>query len=73
VTGTRNSRAVGEKISLGDFHLHRGEYDDAIAAYRKGLELGPANAQLIQKLKAVIQTCQKEKAILGGDMKCGVP
>jgi serine/threonine protein kinase len=73
VSGTGQSHAVGAKISLGDFHLQRGEYDDAIAAYRKGLELDPANAQLIRKLKAAIQTCKQEKALLGGDMKCGSP
>ena len=73
VSGTGNSRAVGAKISLGDFYLHRGEYDNAIAAYRKGLELDPANAQLIQKLKVAIKTCKQEKALLGGDMKCGSP
>ena len=41
----RNLAALGrqarEHVTLGDFHLNRGEYDKAIAAYQKALKLVP--------------------------------
>lgn len=58
-------------ISLGNFHYSRGEYDDAIDAYRQGLKLDPNNAELRQKLNETINACKKENAILGESFKCG--
>ena len=39
-----------ERISLGDFHINRGEYDQAIAEYQKALDLVPSNAGARTKL-----------------------
>jgi hypothetical protein len=65
--------AVKGKITLGDFHLGRGEYDDAIANYEEGLKLDPSNPVLLQKLEKTIQACKKENAILNEGFKCGGP
>lgn len=62
---------VRGKITMGDFHLGRGEYDDAIAEYRKGLERDPSNAILQQRLDKAIQACKKENAILNEGFSCG--
>jgi tetratricopeptide (TPR) repeat protein len=56
---------------LGDFHLGRGEYDDAIASYEEGLKLDPSNAALRQKLDGAIKACKKENAILNEGLNCG--
>jgi hypothetical protein len=58
-------------MTMGDFHVTRGEYDDAIASYQKGLKLDPSNSLLLQKLEAGIKACKKENAILNEGMKCG--
>jgi hypothetical protein len=44
-------------IDIGDFHYRRGEYDDAIFAYRAGLALDPSNAVLRKKLKEALFYC----------------
>jgi len=62
---------IKPKITLGDWHLTRGEYDDAIASYREGLNMDPSNAELRQKLEKTIQACKTEKAALGESFKCG--
>ena len=64
---------IRAKITLGDFHLGRGEYDDAIANYEEGLKLDPSNPVLLQKLEKTIQACKKENAILNEGFKCGGP
>ena len=56
---------------MGDFHLGRGEYEDAIGSYAEGLKLDPSNATLRQKLDAAINACKKENAILGESLNCG--
>jgi len=58
---------------MGDFHYKRYEYDDAIQAYREGLNLDPSNADLRQKLEQAIKVCKTEKATLGENFKCGEP
>ena len=63
--------AVKNKISLGDFHYRRGEYDGAIAAYREGLAMDPSNVELRWKLQETIDTCKKENALLGEHANCG--
>ncbi len=62
---------IRAKITLGDFHLGRGEYDDAIASYEEGLKLDPSNAALRQKLDGAIKACKKENAILNEGLNCG--
>jgi hypothetical protein len=66
-----NPTEVRGKISLGDFHYKRGEYDDAIASYEEGLRMDPTNAELRQKLEETINACKKENAILNESFKCG--
>jgi len=66
-----DQKAVRAAITMGDFLLGRGEYDDAIASYQKGLKLDPSNALLLQKLEAGIKACKKENAILNEGLKCG--
>ena len=39
-------RKINAAIALGDLLYNRGEYDDAIAEYRKGLDAAPNNAIL---------------------------
>ncbi len=60
-------------VQLGDFHLGRGEYDDAISAYQQGLKLDPSNAALRQKLDGAIKSCKQENAVLNTGHKCGAP
>jgi serine/threonine protein kinase len=62
---------IKAKITLGDFHLGRGEYDSAIASYQDGLQLDPNNAELREKLAKAIQACKKENAILNEGLSCG--
>jgi len=66
-----DQKAVRAAMTMGDFHLGRGEYDDAIASYQKGLRLDPSNSLLLQKLEAGIKACKKENAILNEGLKCG--
>jgi len=65
------TRQINATITLGDFHLGRGEYDDAIASYQKGLQLDPSNAVLKNKLDGAINTCKTESKILSESFKCG--
>jgi hypothetical protein len=70
-TPSIDQKAVRAAITMGDFHLGRGEYDDAIASYQKGMRLDPTNSLLFQKLEAAIKACKKENAILNEGLKCG--
>ena len=65
-----DQKAVKSKIVLGDFHFKRGEYDDAIAAYREGLGLDPSNAEIRQKVMNAIKACKSEDANLGATFRC---
>ena len=56
---------------MGDFHLRRGEYDDAIASYEEGLRLDPSNSALRQKLNGAVRACQKDNLVLNEGLKCG--
>jgi serine/threonine-protein kinase len=64
-------RQIKSSITLGDFHLGRGEYDDAIASYQKGLQLDPSNLVLKNKLEGAVNTCKTESKILNENFKCG--
>jgi serine/threonine-protein kinase len=66
-----DAKEVKSKLTLGTWHLGRGEYDDAIASFREGLKLDPSNAELRQKLDATITACKKENDILNEGFKCG--
>ena len=64
-------KQVKSSITLGDFHLGRGEYDDAIASYQRGLQLDPSNLVIKNKLEGAINTCKTESKILNESFKCG--
>jgi cytochrome c-type biogenesis protein CcmH/NrfG len=66
-------KAVKAKMDLGDFHMRRGEFDPAIAAYQQGLKLDPSNSLLRQKLAQAIKACKLENQIMDMHMKCGAP
>ena len=66
-----DAMAVGRKINAGDFHLGRGEYDDAIASYHDGLRLDPTNPEIILKLNNTIKSCQKKEHLLHEGLSCG--
>ena len=58
------------KIRLGDWHLARGEFDEAISLYQEAEKIGPGSIEIRQKLDSAIAACKKERAILGEDLKC---
>lgn len=60
-----------EGIVLGDFQLSRGEYEEAIASYQRGLSVDPGNTTLQVKLHAAMRACQKDNAILNAGLNCG--
>jgi tetratricopeptide (TPR) repeat protein len=60
-------------IAKGDFHMARGEYDDAISAYQEGLNHYPSSSELRQKLDHAVKTCKQEDAVLNENFKCGAP
>ncbi len=66
-----DSKAIKSSITLGDFHLGRGEYDEAINSYKGGLQLDPSNSVLREKLNSAIRACRKENAILNEGLSCG--
>jgi tetratricopeptide (TPR) repeat protein len=68
-----SAREVKAKINMGDFHLGRGEYDEAITSYDEGLQLDPSNTTLRQKLNAAVKACQKQNSILNEGMNCAAP
>jgi tetratricopeptide (TPR) repeat protein len=68
--GTQNSgkppkppRAVISAIALGDFHYDRGEYDDAITEYRRGLEADPSNGVLQTKMRRAQRAKEAEQRL----------
>ena len=58
---------VKGKITMGTWHLKRGEYDKAIASFQEGLRIDPSNAELRQALQEAIKECK----ILNQGDKCG--
>jgi hypothetical protein len=66
-----SNKGVKGKITLGDFQLQRGAYDDAITEYQQGLKLDPSCPELQQKLEKAIQVCKKENAVLNEGFSCG--
>jgi hypothetical protein len=66
-----DTRAVKSSITLGDFHVNRGEYAEAIDSYQKGLQIDPSNSVLREKIRNAISACQKENSILNESNNCG--
>jgi hypothetical protein len=67
---------VPTRVSLvdqGDFHLRRGEYDEAMHAYQVALKANPGNAAIKKKLDAAVTACKQESVTLNENMKCGAP
>ena len=59
------SQQVAADITEGDWHKGRGEYQEAIKAYQKGLALDPSNAELQRKIREARSAQQTEDQILG--------
>ena len=56
-------RQATEHVTLGDFHLNRGEYDQAIAAYQKALKLVPIHTGARRKLNRARRAQAAEKRL----------
>jgi tetratricopeptide (TPR) repeat protein len=61
---------VKAKLTLGNWHLGRGEYDAAIASFEEGLRLDPKNVELNQALQKTVRACKTEVAAGTADAKC---
>jgi cytochrome c-type biogenesis protein CcmH/NrfG len=68
-----DAKQVQGKITLGKFLAKNGQYDEAIATFRQGLQLDPSNAELQNQLAETIKACQAENKTLGENNKCGGP
>jgi cytochrome c-type biogenesis protein CcmH/NrfG len=68
-----DAKEVKAKLTMGRFHLGRGEYDDAIASFQEGLKLDPSSQELRQELEKTIKACKSERDTIGGNFKCGGP
>ncbi len=55
---------IAGAIKLGDFYLARGEYDNAINEFQKGLNLDPSNATLRGRLDRAIKAKAAESRVL---------
>lgn len=55
---------IAGSIKLGDFYLSRGEYDNAINEFQKGLSLEPSNAQLRERLERARKAKAAESRVL---------
>jgi cytochrome c-type biogenesis protein CcmH/NrfG len=64
---------VKGKLTLGRFLAKNGEYDEAIATLKQGLQMDPTNADLNNQLAETIKACQAEDKIMGASFKCGGP
>jgi tetratricopeptide (TPR) repeat protein len=56
---------IAAAITEGDWHKGRGEYQEAINCYQKGLALDPSNADLKRKIQEARNAKQIEDKILG--------
>lgn len=61
------------KFIMGDFHLQRGDYAEAVASYRQGLKLDPFNTDIPQKIELAIRECKEENKVMGEHLKCDEP
>jgi serine/threonine-protein kinase len=55
---------IAGSIKLGDFYLSRGEYDNAINEFQKGLSLDPSNSTLREKLDRARKAKAAESRVL---------
>jgi serine/threonine-protein kinase len=62
ITPEQLAKQINAAKTEGDLFYENGEYDNAIAAYQKGLKLDPKNAELLQK----IQKARNAKATESG-------
>ena len=60
-------------FNVGDFHLRRGDYAEAVAAYREGLKLDPFNTDIPEKIALAIRECKEENKVLGEHLNCDEP
>jgi tetratricopeptide (TPR) repeat protein len=66
-----DSRAVAATRAVGEFYLHRGEYDKAIASFQKALKLDPSNANLRYQLERAIRACNTYNKVSDEHQWCG--
>jgi TPR repeat len=57
------STKIQAGITEGDFLKSRGEYDGAISAYRRALNLDPSNGQLLERIRQTERAQKAEKTI----------
>jgi hypothetical protein len=69
----QNDHDVKGKITLGEFHQGRGEYDEAIAAFKAGLKLCPSSTELQKLLAETVRACKSERDIMHRNVKCEAP
>jgi serine/threonine-protein kinase len=62
--------AITAAITEGDVMQNKGEYDDALAAYKSALKLDPNNEELRKKFDKAMSSCQSERRVLQRDLKC---
>ncbi len=55
-------KQIREAITLGDFYRDRGEYDNAIREYKRGLSLDPSNAELRDRIRRARNAKRAETA-----------
>ena len=64
-------KSAAQARVMGDSQFKRGEYDEAIDSYKKGLKLAPSSAELHKKLAAAMQACQNDRVTLPVPFTCG--
>ncbi len=75
VAGSKNSEAVREQISLGEKYMSDEDYDEAIIAFEKAIEIDPNNVDAYKKLaeayKAVGNDTEAVRALRRGYERTG--
>ena len=66
-----DSVRVRAKLAEGNFYVHRGEYDQAIASFQEGLKLDPSSAELRYQLDRAIKACNTQNKVTNEHHSCG--
>lgn len=57
-------RAVKAALAMGDLYYQRGDYDNAIREYQRGLTAAPGNSTLTNKIAAARKAKAAEERLL---------
>jgi serine/threonine-protein kinase len=57
------TRRIKAAIALGDLHYTRGEYDEAVSEYRRGLSAEPSNTVLRTKIERALRAKEAEQRV----------